>query len=167
MIPQGLEADKIICNIIQNELGLSDGRIVVKDQNFEPPKDSGLYVIVSFRNSKVASSTNEYNPVDDTEIKRTVMYHSIDIDITSKNRDAITRKEEVVMSLTSYYAENLMSQEQCKIFRHSPLLDLSFVENSRALNRYRINVIVCQVKEKIIPIPVFDKFTDITQLIEQ
>lgn len=162
-----MEADKIICNIIQNELNLDASRIVVKDQNYEPPKDSGLYVIVSFRNSRVASNSNEFDSTGENEIKRTVMYHSIDIDITSKNRHAITRKEEVVMALTSYFAEDLMSVEQCKIWRHSPLLDLSFVENSRALNRYRINVIVCQVKEKITPIPVYDKFIDNTELIEQ
>src|SRR4030042_2538711 len=117
-----MEVDKLICNIIQNEMDTPAGRIMVKTQNWTPPSDNSYYITVGIRSQKIVSSTNKYNYATDQEDKAVLTYTTLDINITSKNREAIERKEEIVMALTSPYSQQQQELYHMKIFRPSDIL---------------------------------------------
>lgn len=150
------EADKLICDILVHDLQIDSGRVVVKGQNWNPPKDNNLYIIVSIRDSRILSSTNKIK--DSKEENNVVSYYKIDIDITSKNREAIERKEEVIMALTGYYSQTLQETNSSRIFRVGQALDLSFIEAASAMTRFRVSCMVSQIKTKLSNIDYFDKF---------
>ena len=77
---------------------------------------------------------------------------------TSKNREAIERKEEVLMALTSFYSREQQELNSVKIFRTGNILDLSFIEAASAMHRFRIPVIMSNIKEKRKASPYYDKF---------
>jgi hypothetical protein len=153
-----MEVDKLICNVIQQEMSLSNGRIMTKNQNWKAPSDSGLYITVGIRSPKIVASTNKFDYENDVEIKRVVTHATVDINITSKNREAVERKEEVVMALTSTYSIQQQELYQMKIFRMTDILDLSLVEASSGLNRFRISCVVSSIREKQTSIDYYDKF---------
>jgi hypothetical protein len=153
-----MEVDKLVCNVIQHEMGTPNGRMVVGNQNWTPPSDSSYYITVRIRSPKIVASTNKFDHENDVEIKRVVTHTTVDINITSKNREAVERKEEVVMALTSTYSIQQQELYQMKIFRMTDILDLSLVEASSGLNRFRISCVVSSIREKQTSIDYYDKF---------
>jgi hypothetical protein len=151
-----MEADIMICDIITNDMNLNPKRVVVQNQNYEAPKDQSLYITVRTGSPKVLSVTNTYD--NNKEIKQTVNYIPIAINITSRNREAMERKEEVLMALNSTYSRQKQEEYQIKIFRPSQIMDLSFIEGSAGLNRYKIDCIVSQLKTVEKTIDYYDKF---------
>jgi hypothetical protein len=156
-----MEVDEILRKIIIQELDIEENRVVFYNQNWNPPKDGGLYIILSTRSSKILGNNNFYQPTTSEEleeVKQTVLFTSIDIDITSKNRTAMERKEEVLMSLVSSYSQIQQEKYCIRIFRPETILDLSFIEGGSALNRFRIPVTITSIKTKTTNIDYYDKF---------
>lgn len=143
-----MEVDKLICNVIEHEMSTPSGRIVVKNQNWKPPSDSSYYIVVGVNNPKILSNISKFDYENDLEIKTVVTYTKVNIDITSKNREAVKRKEEIIMALNSIYSVQQQEFYQMKIFRDANVLDLSFIEGSSALNRFRISCIVSSIRRK-------------------
>jgi hypothetical protein len=143
------EPDVLLCNILTHELEIDADRVVVYDENFDPPKDDLLYIVVSTRKGKPLSVINDFDSDTNEEVSTVVSYD---------NRDAIERKEEVLMALTSMYSIEQQILNSVKIFRNGDILDLSFIETASALKRFRIPVIIANVKEKRKAAAYFDKF---------
>jgi hypothetical protein len=163
-----LELDVILADIITNELQIDPTRVVVNNQDFEAPNDDELYIVVSIApNIQILSSTNKFDPDTNEEVKCIVTYSNLTVELTSKNRDAVTRKEEVIMALTSFYSVQKQEELKIKIFRAGDILDLSFVEGASALNRYNIPVKISSLTEKRTAIEYFDKFRANEILIEK
>ena len=99
-----MEIDEILADIITHDLTLDPKRVILYSQNYYAPKDNNMYVIISTRQAHILANTNNYNKNDNTEIKGVVSFSNLDIDITSKSREAMERKEEVIMALTSCYS---------------------------------------------------------------
>jgi len=147
------DVDIILCDIIAEELSLSASRVVVYDENFEPPKDEFIFVIVSLAFTKIIGTSNKFAPAEtgppiknDREIKSIALSETYNVEITSKNRDAQTRRYEINMALPSDYSEQKQELNHIKIFRTNQNIDLSFIEGSSSLHRYRIPVIIDSVK---------------------
>jgi len=153
-----MEIDEILADIITHDLTLDPKRVILYSQNYYAPKDNNMYVIISTRQAHILANTNNYNKNDNTEIKGVVSFSNLDIDITSKSREAMERKEEVIMALTSCYSLQIQEQYQIRIFRNNNILDLSFIEGGSALHRYRISVTISNIKTKITIVDYFDKF---------
>jgi hypothetical protein len=154
------EPDIILCDIITEELSLDADRVVVYDQNFKAPKDDAIYVIIALQQSKIIGSTNRYDPETDKEKKCVSLSQRYNVEITSRNRTAQTRYPEIVAALTSTYSQQQQEENQIKIFRAGDVLDLSFIEASSALHRYRIPVIINSVKTYEKEITPFEYFPD-------
>ena len=152
------EPDVLLCKIITHELEIDRDRVVVYDQDYDPPKDDLLYIVVSTRKSKPLSVSNVFDYKTNEEVSTVITYDNFDIDITSKNRDAIERKEEVLMALTSFYSIEQQELNSIKIFRTGDMIDLSFIEAASALKRFRISGIISNIKEKRKAAAYFDKF---------
>jgi len=142
------DVDVMLCDIISTQMDIEPERVVVYAENYDPPKDDGLYIVVSTRRGKPISNVRRFDYENNREIQSLVTYDTFDIDITSKNRDAIDRKEEVLMALNSFYSEDKQAENSVKIFKMGEILDLSFIEAASALKRFRIPVMVSNIKTK-------------------
>lgn len=162
-----MEVDKILRNIIVNSLNIADDRVALYSQSYRPPIDQDIYIVISTRSTKVVGVSKEFDSENDLESQSISMYTNLDIDITSKNRTAMERKEEVVMALTSYYSLQKQEEHQIKIFRNEQIQDLSFVEGGSNLHRYRISCTISSLKTKSTSIDIYDKFPSQDILIDQ
>lgn len=152
------EPDVALADIIATELEIDPSRVVVYDQNFKAPKDQDIYVIVAKGPARVIGSRNHLDPDTDEEVKSVVLNETYNVEITSKNRDALERHPEIIMALTSTYSIQKQEEGNFRISRTRDVLDLSFIEGASALHRYRIPVIIDRVTTKrtsVTPITAF------------
>lgn len=140
--------DKVLANIIQNEMSLPNGRVVLYDNNFKAPKDHRLYAIISTGPDKIISNVNKFDYENNKQIQKISMNTEYIIELTSKNTDAKLRRHEILMAIVSDYAVRMMEDNNMKIFRTSRILDLSFIEGASSLHRYRISVIINHMEIK-------------------
>lgn len=140
--------DKVLATIIKDEMSIPDGRIVLYDQNFKAPKDNDLFIIISTGLDNIISNTNKFDSVLNEQVQKISRNTTYNIEITSKNTDAKTRRHEVLMAINSNYAIRLMEENNIRIFRTPTIQDLSFIEGSSALHRYRISVIINNMEIK-------------------
>ena len=152
-----MEVDLILADIITNELEINPSRVVVYSQNYEPPKDSGLYVIISTTLSRTLGTSNQFDKDTNEEIKSVSSFVNMTVEITSKNRDALTRKEEVLLALVSNYSLQKQEENNIKLFRNLEILDLTFIEGSSSLYRFQIPVTCTRLLTKRKVVDYFDK----------
>lgn len=153
-----MEVDKILADIIVNELGIDPARVVVYNQKWDPPQDEDLYIVLMTGQFTVVGASNRFDPDTDEEVKSVTGYTEIAVEVTSKSREALERKEEINMALISGYSVRQQEDNNIKIFRSGDTLDLSFIEGAAALHRFRIPVRISSVKTKrtaILPIEDF------------
>lgn len=143
-----MEVDLILADIITNELQISASRVVVYNQNFDAPKDNNLYVLIKNERDKTLGTTNTYDKDTNLEKKSVSRFTYFNIEFISKNRDAYERRHEAIMALTSTYSIQQQETNQIRIFRAGDPLDISAVEGARALNRWRIPVVISNLKLK-------------------
>lgn len=160
------DPDLILADIVQNELGVADDHIWVYDENVEAPKDKGIYLMVITGTAKRLGVTNYFDSNTNEEVKSVSIMQEYFVEITSKDRTALQRKEEVDMAFKSTYAVEQMELQQVQILRTGDVLDLSFVEASKALKRYRVPCVMFYVKVKRTAVPYFDQFPPIEQEVE-
>lgn len=163
-----IEPDKVICTILAEEMQIDPTRVVVYDQNFKPPTDDLIYIIVSGpMNTKIIGSTNKFAPSEvgppaknDRGIKRVTTSETYNVEITSKNTDAKLRRFEVNSAMVSTFSVQKQEENQMSIFRASQNIDLSFIEGGSSLHRYRIPVIINSMKVYEKDITTFNSFQE-------
>lgn len=147
--------EQTLCDIIINQLGLDTSRVWVRDQNRVVPTDENLYVVIGTVD-EMPIATNEdvaYVEIPDTdpieyvvtETLAAVSKANVQIDIASRNTDAILRRYEVLTAIRSIFAQQKMEEVQCKIFRiPRSFANTSGPEGGSNINRFSI-VVPCQV----------------------
>ncbi len=156
-----MEMDQIIAGIITNELSIAPTRVSCYGQNFVAPKDGGLYAVVSMRTPFILGSKQSFDYDTNEEIKEVSMFIDLDIEVTSKDRSAVERKEEIIMALTSFYSISQQEEKGFKLFRNSSIIDLTFVDGSSSLYRFKIPVTATYNKTKRTPVSYFDKYRSV------
>lgn len=140
------QPDKVLAQIIKDRLNLSDGRIVLYDQNYRAPKDKGIYVVISTGQDTIISNVNKFNDVTNQQEQSVTMNTEYIIEITSQDTSAKLRRHEILMAIDSNEAINKMEENNIRIFRTKTIQDLSFVEARSSLHRYRIPVIINHIE---------------------
>lgn len=162
-----MEKDLIIADIITYEMSLSPERVVIYGQNYEPPEDEEIYVVIKTMNGKPLGNTNKFNQDTGNEEKAVSSFNSFEIEITSKNRSAYERKEEILMALTSFYSEQQQELYEFRIFRTNQINDLTFIEGGSSLYRFSIPVRCTDIKKKVTQVEYFDKLRDVNSDIQR
>jgi len=147
----------LLCEIIQQEMGLTPDRIKLWDQKLFQPTDSDLYIAVAmpsprpFGNSRTQSS-------DGVTVTQSVnMYASVDIDIISRGPAARDRKEEVILALNSTYAQQQMNANSFNVGTLSTaFVNLNDLDGAAIPYRYRISVGMQYAVTKVKPTPYYD-----------
>lgn len=157
----------LVCDIIQNQMGLAQGRVYLWDQKIMQPTDSGLYVAVSVMNPKVFGNNTSFDGSGSGLVAQQYvnMQAILDIDIISRGPAARDQKEQVVMSLQSIYSEQ---QQEANSFYISKLpssgrfLNLSEIDGAAIPYRYKISFAIQYFVNKTVPISYFDTFNSPT-----
>lgn len=155
-----IEPIKLLASVIQTEMGLGDGQIMLGLENFLIPENPGLYIALTYGVEQVVGSVNG-NGEDDQgnfqEVQSVSMLHQIEIDIMSFDSSARTRKEEVIMALQSYNAQQLMEENSMRIATTpGSFARITSLEPSKQLNRFSITVSVYALHQKILTSPYYD-----------
>lgn len=153
-----------ICKIIQTEMGLSEGQVMIYNQKKNLPPTSGLWVTVGFLTGKPFGSSTKV--VDDVETQIVNMGSVMSIDLMSRDESALDRKEDIVAALGSTFAQQMQEKFSFKIGRlPSNFVDVSEVEGAAILFRYNMSFQVQYVLKKTKKVGFYDTFNH-TVLVE-
>lgn len=131
----------LVCDIIQSAMGLSNGQVYLWDQKIDIPSDSQLYIAVGVLSCKPFGNRPKYDGSGAglNAIQSVNMQATLSIDIFSRGPAARDQKEQVLLALSSPYAEQQM---ELNSFFIAPL-STSFVNISQidgASIPYRFNI---------------------------
>lgn len=154
----------LVCDILQRELGLANGRVYLYNQKIMQPTDAGLYVAVGVLNCKPFGNTNKPASSDAgmDSLQSVNMVATLALDIISRDTSALLRKEEVIMALNSTYAQ--LQQERNSFFigqlpPGTQFVNLSEVDGAAIPYRFNISVNIQYFARKVQAIEYFDEFS--------
>ncbi len=150
----------LFCEIIQNQMGLADGRVYFWDQKLFQPKDYDLYVAVSVASSRPFGNVNRQSASGTDSEQYISVCDILDVDIISRGPSARDRKAEILLALNSNYAEqqqNFNSFFIGKLPMGQRFTNLSNVDGAAIPYRFRISVAIQYAYAKVTPIEYFDK----------
>ena len=169
------EIGQLLANIIESYMALpldyttnpeGDSRVILKDEGFDAPKDDGIYVLIEYETGKTVGIKSQVDPSTQVETMSRSSFENFAIEVISRGRDATDRWQEAMLALFSVSGQQAAEAVHCSIFRGGDPMDLSEIEGSGALRRYRIPIIVSNVQSKTAAVPYFDKFRDLTVKVE-
>lgn len=149
-------------DIIATEMELPEDRVFIYDERAKLPTDKGLFVVLSYKGApKVIANRNipQTSVSDLSEDQEINMQEIIAIDVMSQNREALERKEEVLMAINSMYSQGIQEKNSFKIFRNPSIEDLSALEGAAMLKRYELSVVVFSWYSKVKLADYYEKFS--------
>lgn len=108
---------EVLADIVQTEMELEDGRVMIGFEKFDIGPLPGLYVALQYLSSKPIGAASLFDGEADEEVQRVAMTDVVQIDVISYNDEATKRRVEVLMALRSHYAQRQMELHSVKIGR--------------------------------------------------
>ncbi len=154
----------LVCDIIQRELGLSDGRVYLWDQKIFEPTDSDLYVAVGVLKCKPFGSNVEVDPSGSLSgIGSVNMQATLTVDVISRGPAARDRKEEIILALGGLYSQSQQEKNSFNIGRLPPggqFINLSNVDGAAIPYRFQISVNIQYFVTNVKAADYFDDFNN-------
>lgn len=155
----------LFCEIIQREMGLADGRVMLWDQKKFQPTDSGLYIAVSVQSERPFGNTIRPSSSGWGEsVQALNVLATLNLDIISRGPSARDRKEEVLLAVNSIYSQFQQEANSFSIGKlpaGSRFVNLSQVDGAAIPYRFQIAVNVQYTVTKQKPVDYFDEFQDV------
>lgn len=154
----------LFCDIIETQMQLPPMRVYFWDQKIMQPTDSGLYIAVSNPTNQVFANTNRHVDLGDAGLvsqQNVNVMATFDIDAISRGPEARTRKEQILMALSSDYSQNQQTANSFFIGQFPPgarFLNLSFVDGAAIPYRYKISINVQYAISITSAVPYYDTF---------
>lgn len=150
----------LLCEIIQRELGLADGRVYLWDQKISQPSDAGLYVAVAMVSANPIGSSNRFNGDTNQSEQFVTMQGVVDIDLISRDASARDRKEALILAFDSDFSRRTQDANSFYIGKLSTRFqNLSEVDGGAIPYRYKATVKMQYVYTKNQEAQYFDTFT--------
>jgi hypothetical protein len=150
--------DLLMADIISHCLDIPEERVVLYSQNFDLPSDNDLFCIIVGGTNFVLSSVTNFDPDTNEEIQTATIFRNLNIELYSKNDDAKNKTHEIAMAIGSYYGQRVQEDNHIAIWRNGQILDLTYIEGSSSLHRFRVPVIISYVETKRTPADYFEHF---------
>jgi hypothetical protein len=154
----GTTVESLIVDILKTQMNLPQANIWVRNQTIQIPNDTALYTTVGFVDGKPYGANVDYTRVEVVtqlpgfpappfftlqQNQKINALENIQINIQSRNNDAVTRRWEVVQALVSLYSKQQQDAQQFKILRiPKNFVNSSLAEGGSNLNKFSI-VIPC------------------------
>lgn len=155
----------LLCDILQEELGIANDHIYMWDLKIPKPTDDTLFIAVKIFRPVPFSNTTKFNG-DGTTTQSVNMYADIQISAISRNHEARDRKEEIMMALNSQYSQSQQYANSFKIGNLPPgrqVINVSEQDGAAIPYRYDMMVGIQYFISKIKSVSYFDTFST-TQL---
>jgi hypothetical protein len=154
----------LFADIIQNGLGLANGRVYLWDQKIFQPTDADLYIAIQVLSCKPFASINSVDGSGSgvNSNQSVNMYSQLQVDVISRDTSARDRKEEVIMALNSNYSITQQEANQFYIGKLPPgaqFVNLSLPDGAAIPYRFNIAVALQYVVSKIVAVPYFSTFS--------
>ena len=146
------EIGQLLGDIIAAYMALDTSRVVLKDENWDAPKDDALYVLIEYEDDTALGVGSDVNTSTGLETSHYNAFANFTIEVISRNRDATDRYPEVLMALQSVAGQQEAELHNVAFFRGKPL-NLSAIEGSASLRRWHIPVIVSYMQTKTATAP--------------
>jgi len=151
----------IICDIIQTELGLKPGQVMVYNQRFKIPANYDVFITVGVLGMKPYSNTNKAvsNVAGLTSEQSVAISETLSINVMCATTASIDAFPLVVMALASTYAEQMQEKYQ---FSYGVIptsaSDTSFLEETEQVTRQTITLQCLRSYSKIKQISYYDTY---------
>ena len=159
-----VEPAKLVADIIQTEMGLAAGQVMITNQRWPIPNDQRIYVVVSYDGpSRQIGNNNRFEPTDagGNEVQEASVMHGIKIDLMSFGDEARVRKEEIPMALGSIYAQQQQAKYGMRVSEMTaPLMPDPTLEGTGQLNRFTTFVNVYALHKKVKSAQYYDTFQE-------
>ena len=153
---------KLICNILQTQLGLQDGQIWVYNQKRDIPNDFGTYYVVTYNGQRIIGNVRREFVTNDG-LKEYQSVHSLanySVDVISRSNTIRESRDQAIMALNSTYSQQMQEARGFQIARNSfQVTNTSELEGVAQLNRYTISFNVTYMSETTKSIQYFDTFS--------
>lgn len=143
-----MEVDIILRNLIISYMGLGSNRVFVSGENINAPKDNNIWVVVTAGPVTVIGSKSYFDTDNLRDTQHATISRELTVDIASRSRDAQDRAHELALMIDSIKAQQVMEENQIRIFRAGSMLNLSPLEGPSALHRFQFPFIVNYSVEK-------------------
>lgn len=130
--------------ILINQMKMRQDRVNIYDNKWVIPDHDEMFITIEYRTGKMIANRNLFDgtqtpPVEYQELN---MLETIVVGVFSRNDESQYRKEEVLMSIKSQYAQLMQETFTFKIARAGDIEDLSELEGAAMLKRYDIELMV-------------------------
>ncbi len=127
----------LFCDVLQQGLGLANGRVWIWDQKIFQPTDNGLYVSVAEMEPKVVANNASTSADGASQVQYVVFKSKLEINLISRDSSARLRKSDFVMALNSTYSEQQQEINSFLIGKTPPMLtNISVADGAAILYRY-------------------------------
>lgn len=148
--------------ILIKKLNVPDDRVNIWNQKFDIPSDDGLFIVLSYQPAKVMSNrcTVKYDAVIEKyqETRDINVQEHITVGIFSRSLEALERKEEVLMAISSVYSQQIQEKYSFSVARISPIEDMSVLEATALLYRFDIPLVVLSHYQIIEDVEYYEEF---------
>lgn len=152
---------KHICNILQNQLGLSNGQIWIYNQKRDIPNDFGTYFVVNYTGQRIIGNTRR-EIATATGLIEYQSVHSLanlSLNVFSRSSSIRDMRDKAIMALNSTYSQQIQEKYGFQIARNSfSVTNTSEIEGVAELTRYTISFNVTYMSETTKSIDYYDTF---------
>lgn len=156
------EPIKLICNILQTQLGLTNDQIWIYNQKRDIPNDFGTYIVVDYVGQRIIGNVRkEYENGEGLfEYQSVHNLANYSVEVFSRGNGARDMRDHVLMALNSTYSQQVQEANGFQIARNSfQVTNTSEVEGVAELNRYSISFNVTYMTETTKSIAYYDTFS--------
>ena len=169
-VAPAVEPIKVLAGILQNQMALGAGQIMLGFENWEIPETPGLYVYLAYGSEQVIGNNNT-SALDSegnfVEVQQCVMLHQVVIDVLSFDSSARLRKEGVLWALASQYAQNEMELNGMRIASTpGSFTTITSPEPSKQLNRFQLGIEVYAMHQNDVAAPYFDSLQPVALTVD-
>lgn len=156
------EPIKLICQVLQRQLDLTDKQIWIYNQKRDIPNDYGVYYVVSYLGQKIIGNirkeiATQQGLMEYQSVHSLAMYQ---LDVLSRGSKAREMRDKAIMALNSTYSQQVQEANGFQIARNSfQVTNTSEVEGTAELNRYSVSFNVTYMTETTKSIDYYDTFT--------
>jgi hypothetical protein len=159
----------LLCEIIQNGMGLTEDQVYLYNQKVMIPTDDRLYIAVGVITVKPFGNTRNIVPTSGgmSEVLSTNVRATLSIDLMGRSMEALDRKEELVLALNSTYSQKI---QEANGFQIAPIpssfANISGIDGAAIPYRFSLAVSLQYQITKASPVEYYDTFADPQTLVE-
>lgn len=153
------QGGQLLGRILAAYTGIPAERIILKNEKYDAPKDGTPYILIDYDDQLgMVGITSKKDFTADTETMTISAHERFAVELCGFDQAATDMKSLIPLALRSSGAIRAAEDANCSIYVNGPTLDLSSIEGSSALRRYRIPVIISNIERKTLAEDMIDKF---------